>query len=50
LKKLRGSKLIVRIKTLVLCHAIINKTMDEEFMKIMEDEMDDFIMEDKHDL
>lgn len=44
LKKMREGKLILRIKTLVLCHAIIRNTSDELFMKVIEDELDCYII------
>lgn len=45
LKKLRDHRLVCRIKTLVLCHAIIKKTADEQFMQIMEDELSSYIIQ-----
>ena len=45
LKKIRSSCEIQRIKGLILAHSIIKKTYDEEFMDVISDEMDKYIVE-----
>lgn len=44
LKKLQGSSDVQRIKTLVVVHGIIRKTYSTEFMEIMGDELDKYIV------
>jgi hypothetical protein len=42
---MRDEKEVVRVKLLIVCHAIIRKLEDEPFMEIVADEMDRYIHE-----
>jgi hypothetical protein len=44
LRKIRSSSDVLRIKGLVLAHSIIKKTYDQEFMEIVADEVERYII------
>jgi predicted metal-binding transcription factor (methanogenesis marker protein 9) len=45
LKRIRSSSEVMRIKGLIVAHSITKKTFDEDFMEVIAEEMDKYIVE-----